>query len=340
MNKKEKIKIGIIGCGGLIGKFHTRNIADNFRDVKIKTVHDIKTDEVKLWANDLGIENITDDYKDIINDTEISSVVICSPTNTHVDYITQAAKAKKNIFCEKPIDLDPEKIKSALDIVKKNDITFQVGFMKRFDRTFSAMRTMVEEGKLGKQYITKITSRDPIPPTVDYIKTSGGIYADMTCHDFDLLRFLSGSEIDEVFAIGEAMIEPAFKEYDDFDITIINLRLKNGSLGLIENSEKTNFGYDQRVEMFGSEGCISADNPLATSINLKAGTNICIDNYHYWFIERYKDAYIEEFKYFFENIAAGRKTDTGGMGCLKAIQIGIAAKKSAKEGKFIKVEEI
>ena len=288
----------------------------------------------------MDIENITDDYKVILNDPEINGVLICSSAPTHVDYITQAANAKKNIFCEKPIDLDPVKIKSALDIVEKNGIVFQVDFMKRFDRTFLTMKNMVEEGKIGKQYIIKITSRDPYLPPLDYIKTSGGIFLDMTCHDFDLLRFLTGSEIEEVFAVGEVMIDPAIKESDDFDTAIINLKLKNGSLGLIENSEKTNFGYDQRVEMFGSGGCLSAGNPLMTRINLKSGNDICIDNQHYWFMERYKDAYIEEFRSFFKSIQENKESIVGGIDGLKAIQIGLAAKQSAKEGKFVKVEEI
>ncbi|MHB1254532.1 MAG: inositol 2-dehydrogenase [Candidatus Humimicrobiaceae bacterium] len=340
MNQKDKIKIGIIGGGGLIGKFHTKNIADNFHDVKIKTVHDIKINEIKKWAYDLGIDNITDDHNEIINDPEINCILICSPTPTHVDYIIQAANAKKNIFCEKPIDLDPKKIIPALNVVKKNGIVFQVGFMKRFDRTFLSMKNMVKEGKIGSQYITKITSRDPILSPLDYIKTCGGIFLDMTCHDFDLLRFLTGSEVKEVFAIGETMIEPAIKEFDDFDTTIINLKLKNGSLGLIENTEKTNFGYDQRVEMFGSGGCLSADNPLMTSISLKAGNDICIDNQHYWFMERYKDAYVEEFKSFFESIRQNKESAVGGIDGLKAIQIGLAAKQSAKERRFIEVEEV
>ena len=193
MNNEKKIILGILGCGGRIGKLHTKNIIYNFPHVTIKTIHDISIEDIQTWAYSLGIKNITNNSSDIFEDEEINSVLICSPTPTHVDYIISAANAKKDIFCEKPIDLNPERINIALDVVKKSGTIFQVGFMKRFDKTYSSMKKMVAEGKIGKQYIIKITSRDPYLPPLSYVKTSGGIFLDMSCHDFDLLRFLTGS---------------------------------------------------------------------------------------------------------------------------------------------------
>ena len=337
MNNEKKIILGILGCGGRIGKLHTKNIIYNFPHVTIKTIHDIAIEEIQTWAHSLGIKNITANSSDIFEDEEINSVLICSPTPTHVDYIISAANVKKDIFCEKPIDLNPERINIALDVVKKSGIIFQVGFMKRFDKTYSSMMRMVAEGKIGKQYIIKITSRDPYLPPLSYIKTSGGIFLDMSCHDFDLLRYLTGSEVEEVFAIGDVLIDPAIKQYDDYDMVVVNVKLANGSLGVIENCRKTNYGYDQRIEMFGSSGSISADNPLITSISLKSDNTIAIDNQHYWFMERYEDAYIEQFRSFFDSVKNNKPPLVGGVDGLKAILIGIAAKQSVKEGKPVRL---
>jgi len=332
MIEGEKIVLGIIGCGR-IGRLHTNNIIYNFPEVTIKTIQDIEVGSLMNWAKDLGIKNITANSNDIFSDNDINCVLICSPTPTHIDYIIAAANTKKDIFCEKPIDLDPKKTNVAIDSVKRNGVTLQVGFMKRFDKTYSLMKKMVSEGKIGKQYIIKITSRDPYLPPLNYIKTSGGIFLDMTCHDFDLLRFLTGSEVEEVFVMGDVFIDPSIRQYNDFDMVIVNVRMANGSLGVIENCRKTNFGYDQRIEMFGSYGSVYADNPLVTTISLKSDNIIEIDNQTYWFMERYKDAYIEQFRSFFNSVKNNKPPLVNGVDCLKAILIGIAAKKSAKESK-------
>lgn len=337
MMNDKKIVLGIIGCGGRIGKLHTKNIAYNFPQVIIKTLYDIDISNIKVLAEELGIKNVTNNCKDIFNDEEINCVLVCSPTPTHVDYVISAADAKKNIFCEKPIDLNPERINLALDAVKKNKVLFQVGFMKRFDRNFSSMKRMVSDGKIGKQYIIKITSRDPYLPPLSYVKTSGGIFLDMSCHDFDLLRFLTNSEVVEVFAIGDVLIDPSIKQYEDYDTVIVNFKLKNGSLGVIENCRKTNYGYDQRIEIFGSNGSIFVENPLITSISLKSENAICFDNQHYWFMERYELAYIEQFRSFFESVKDNKEPVVGGIDGLKAILIGIAAKQSIKKGIPIKL---
>src|SRR4030042_1922034 len=270
MNNEKKIILGVLGCGGRIGKLHTKNIIYNFPHVTIKTIHDIAIEEIQTWAHSLGIKNITDNSSDIFEDEEINSVLICSPTPTHVDYIISAANVKK--------------------------------------------------------YILKITSRDPYLPPLSYVKTSGGIFLDMSCHDFDLLRYLTGSEVEEVFAIGDVLIDPAIKQYDDYDMVVVNVKLANGSLGVIEHCRKTNYGYDQRIEMFGSTGSISADNPLITSISLKSDKTIAIDNQHYWFMERYEDAYIEQFRSFFDSVKNNKPSLVGGVDGLKAILVGIAAK--------------
>jgi myo-inositol 2-dehydrogenase / D-chiro-inositol 1-dehydrogenase len=337
MINDKKIILGVIGSGGRIGRLHTKNIIYNFPNITIKTIQDIETKPLKELANDLSIKNITIDCNDIFNDNEINCVMICSPNPTHVDYIISAANAKKNIFCEKPIDLDPQRINFALDVVEKNGIIFQVGFMKRFDKTFSSMQKMVADGKIGKQYIIKITSRDPYFPPLSYIKTSGGIFLDMSCHDFDLMRYLTGSEVKEIYATGDVLIDPDIRLYNDYDMVVVNVKLANGSLGVIENCRKTNYGYDQRVEMFGSLGSISADNPLVTSISLKSDKTIAIDNQHYWFMERYEDAYIAQFGSFFESVENNKPPLVGGDDGLKAILIGIAAKQSVKEDKPVRM---
>jgi myo-inositol 2-dehydrogenase/D-chiro-inositol 1-dehydrogenase len=333
----KKIVVGIIGYGGRIGKIHTRNIIFNFPEVKVKYACDINIEEIKDWAYGLGITKVTKNHEELLKDDEVSSVFICSPTPTHVDYIIQAANAGKDIFCEKPIDLDPEKIKKALNVIKKNNVILQVGFMKRFDKNFIKLKELINNGEVGSLYLIKITSRDPFFPPLEYLKASGGLFLDMTCHDFDLLRYLIGNEIEEVFAIGRVFKEPRLKGFNDFDTAVINLNFRNEVLGIIENSRGTNYGYDQRIELFGSRGCITVSNPRLSQISFSKEEKIVNENPYYWFIERYTNSYINEIKYFFEVIKNNKEPIVTGLDSLKALLIGLAAKRSAEENKPIKI---
>lgn len=334
----KKIKVGIIGAGR-IGKLHAENLINNISSVEVKSIADVFADKIETWAHELGIKNVYSDYHDILNDPEIDAILICSSTNTHSPISIEAAKAGKHIFCEKPIDYDLDRIHAVLDAVKTAGVKFQVGFNRRFDHNFKAVRDMVQAGKIGDPHIIKVTSRDPEPPSAEYAKVSGGMFLDMTIHDFDMVRYLSGSEVDEVFAAAAVLVDPAIGQAGDVDTALITLKFKNGAIGVIDNSRKAVYGYDQRVEVFGSKGGISVSNDIGSSAVLSTSEGVFSDKPKYFFLERYKDSFITELKDFFEAIEEDKETPVTGIDGLKPVLIAFAAKKSLLEGRSIKVEE-
>lgn len=257
----DKINVGILGAGR-IGKLHAENIVNYVREANLISIADIYVDEEKeRWAKKIGVDLHNDPDK-IINDTNIDAVLICSSTNTHADLIIQSARAGKHIFCEKPIDFNLEKINEALSEVDKAGVKLQVGFVRRFDHNHKKVRDVVASGELGRPHIVKITSRDPEPPSLDYVKVSGGLFMDMMIHDFDMARYLSGSEIIEVTAYGNSLIDESLNELDDVDTAVVVLKFSNGSLGVIDNSRKAVYGYDQRTEVHCEQGCVQVANDV------------------------------------------------------------------------------
>jgi len=332
-----KIKLGILGAGR-IGKMHAENIKRYFNDVaEIKAVADVFADKISDWAKNLGIDKVYNEHRAIMEDKEIDAVLICSSTDTHCQFIIEAAKEKKHIFCEKPIDFDLEKIKTALSEVDKAGVKLQIGFQRRFDHNFRKIKDMIQEGKIGDIHILKITSRDPEPPPIDYIKVSGGIFLDMTIHDFDMARYLTGSEVEEVFAVANVLVDKRIGEVGDVDTAIVTLRFKNGALGVIDNSRRSVYGYDQRVEVFGNKGCLIAGNDTPTNVVYSTNEGIISEKPKYFFIERYKDAYIEEMRAFIEALIYDKNTPVSGIDGLEPVIIGLAAKKSLEEGKPVKI---
>ncbi|MTK11325.1 MAG: inositol 2-dehydrogenase [Clostridiaceae bacterium] len=334
----KKIVLGIIGAGR-IGKLHAENVINNFVDVKVKAIADVYADNIKDWAANLGIENVYSDYHDILNDSEINTVLICSSTNTHSPISIEAANAGKHIFCEKPIDYDLDRIAAALDAVKKAGVKYQVGFNRRFDHNFSKVREYVKEGKIGDPHIIKVTSRDPEPPSAEYARVSGGMFLDMTIHDFDMVRYLSGSEVTEVYTNATVLVDPAIGEAGDVDTALITLKFKNGAIGIIDNSRRAAYGYDQRVEVFGSKGGVTVSNDAPTSAVLSTAEGVFSDKPKYFFLERYKDSFVEELKQFFDAIKNDTPTPVEGIDGLKPVIIAIAAKKSYEEGRPVRIEE-
>lgn len=333
----KKLKLGIIGAGR-IGRMHAENIVSNFRYVEVKAVADIFADKIKAWAEELGIKNVYKDYKNILEDKEIDAVLIFSSTDTHAQIIIEAANSGKDIFCEKPIDFNLDRIKQALDAVEKANVKFQIGFNRRFDHNFKRVYDLIQEGKIGDVHIVKITSRDPEPPPIEYVKSSGGLFFDMMIHDFDMARFLTGSDVTEVFASAAVLIDPAIGEAGDVDTAIVSLKFENGALGVIDNSRKAVYGYDQRVEVFGSKGCITVSNDTPSSAVLSSAEGVISDKPKYFFPERYKDAYIEEMKAFFDCIINDKKPIVTGRDGLEPVLIGMAANRSLVEGRPIKIE--
>ena len=232
--KMKKVRIGLLGAGR-IGKLHGENLAHAVPEAELYAVADpFMNDATRAWAADMGIEKCYEDPEMIFSDPSIEAVFICSSTNTHAEFIMRAAKAGKHIFCEKPIDTNLDKINEALEAVKQAGVKLQVGFVRRFDHNHKMVRDTVASGRLGKPNIVKVTSRDPDHQSMDYIKVSGGIFMDMTIHDFDMVRYLAGSEVTEVTAYGAALSGAGYDKYDDVDTAIVMMKFENGALGVID----------------------------------------------------------------------------------------------------------
>ncbi len=334
---KESV-LGIIGAGR-IGKLHADNLHE-LSGVRIKAVSDIFADQLKDWARSLDISVLTSEYQDILSDREIDAVLVCSPTNTHTQIIEEAAKAGKHIFCEKPVSFEIDKTLKAIEAVQKADVNLQIGFNRRFDHNFRRIRTAVTSGEIGNPHIIKITSRDPEPPSADYIKHSGGIFLDMAIHDFDLARFLIGSEVAEVYTAGAVLVDPVIGELGDMDTAVTTLRFENGAICVVDNSRKAVYGYDQRVEVFGSDGCITVGNDFHNTARIMTKNHVYQDNPKYFFLERYHEAYIDELKAFLDSIRNGTEVVVNGLDGFKAELIAYSARLSWLEKRPVKTSEV
>lgn len=334
------MKVGIIGFGR-IGKVHAESILRHSKGVEIKSIADPFIDEnAKNWAKQNGILNVYTDYKKIINDDEIKAVLICCPTDKHFIVSKEAILSGKHVFCEKPVSHDVKEILEIKELVKKHKVKYQVGFNRRFDKNFMAARQAVEAGEIGDLHILKITSRDPAPPPVSYVKVSGGIFLDMTIHDFDMVRYMSGEEVDEVYAFGGVLVDEEIGKAGDIDTAIISMKLKSGALAVIDNSRQAAYGYDQRVEAFGSKGQVVAKNELNNTVSICKKDGVTNSTPKYFFLERYMGAYTNEISEFVNAIVNDTDTVCGIDDGLKPVLIGLAAKKSIKENRPVKISEI
>ncbi|OON42924.1 inositol 2-dehydrogenase [Klebsiella pneumoniae] len=330
------LKIGIIGAGR-IGKLHVDNL-QLMPQVKIKAVSDVVIGHLEKWAQDKGISTLTTNYQDLLADPEIDAVFICSPTNTHAQIIKEAALAKKHIFCEKPVSFSVEETLEALEVVKEQWVSLQVGFNRRFDRNFRKVYDLIQQGEVGQPHILKITSRDPQPPSIEYVRSSGGLFMDMMINDFDMARYVMNSEVVEVFAYGTTLIDPSIQEVNDVDTAIVTLKFANGALGVIDNSRQAVYGYDQRVEVFGEKGAVAADNCCPTTVQVSKTEGIVKDKPLYFFLERYTQAYIEEVTQFTKSIIEGQAVICSGNDGLQAERIAKAAKESLLTGKPVQIK--
>lgn len=334
-----KYIVGLIGLGR-IGKLHAENLCRRIPDCKVKIAADIKIDDkLKQLGAELGIGKLTTDVNEIFNDSEINVVVICSSTDTHAKYIQEAAKAKKNIFCEKPIDTDLARIQETLAIVKKSGVKLQIGFNRRFDHNFKRIRDATIAGQLGNVQIVKITSRDPSPPPVSYLQLSGGLFFDMTIHDWDMARYQAGSEVTEVYATGDALVNPEIKKID-IDTAAAILKFKNGAMCLVDNCRQAVYGYDQRVEVFGSKGAAMADNDTPNNVKIYSSENTTQDKIPLFFLERYMGSYEVEMNYFFDCLSKNVQPLPSGEDGMMAVVVAMAASKSLKENRPVKISEI
>lgn len=339
MNETKFLRLGVIGAGR-IGKIHAESLATRVPGARLMAIADIDLQSAQETAARLHIPNALADYHAMLANPAIDAVVICSSTDTHARMIIEAAAAGKHIFCEKPIDHDLAKIDAALAAVNKANMKLQIGFNRRFDANFRKVRQMVAEGKIGVPHILRITSRDPAPPPVSYIKVSGGIFLDMTIHDFDMARYLMGSEVVEVYTAAGVLVDPAIGEAGDVDTAVITLRFENGAIGTIDNSRQAVYGYDQRAEVFGSGGMVSTLNNLPDSHIYSAADGVHSAKPLYFFLERYMESFVSEMKDFVNCVQQDKNPPVTGTDGRIAVVIGMAARKSYLEHRPILLSEV
>lgn len=333
------LKIGIIGAGR-IGKVHLESISYHVKGAEVVAMADpFMNDETKSFVEGFGVKKIYTDYKEIINDPEIDAVLVCSSTDTHAPISIEAINAGKHVFCEKPLANTVDKILEIADALKAHpEIKFQVGFNRRFDHNFAAVRKSYDEGKIGDAQILKITSRDPQAPPVGYCAAS--IFLDMTIHDFDMACFLTNSDVEELYVYADALINPSIREYGDFDTAIISLKMANGALAVIDNSRQAMYGYDQRAELFGSKGMVATSNDTLSSAVISTADGVTGEKPLYFFLERYMESFSEEVRQFVAAVENGTDTPVGIHAGLQSVKIALAAEKSANEGRPVKLSEI
>lgn len=298
---QEKINIGIIGAGRM-GNVHAKNFAFHVPQAKVIAIADPNIKAAEQCAQNFNIAKATTNNDEIIEDANIHAVIICSPTITHAKIALEAANAGKHILCEKPLGTDIELIDKAIDTAKNNNLLFQVGFNRRFDPSFQHAKELISAGKIGEPHILRITSRDPEPPSYKFLETSGGIFLETTIHDFDMSRYILDDEAIEIYAIGNSFIDPKIEELVGIDTSITTLQYGGGTLCTIDNSWKTSYGYDQRLEIFGSEGCIVVSNKHLNDTMLWGDHGITSSKHLYFFVERYAESFLLEARHFIDCI--------------------------------------
>lgn len=327
--------IGLIGCGR-IGQLHARHLA-GIEGLRLAAVCDAVPTASASLAAELDVP-VADDPSALMARSDVDAVAICSPTESHVDLITEAAAAGLPAFCEKPISLDLAEAERAVSAVVAAGTAVQLGFNRRFDPSHRAVATAARDGELGELHIVRITSRDPAPPPQDYVAGSGGIFADMMIHDFDMARFVTGAEVAEVYAAGAVRIDPAIGELGDWDTAAALLTHADGTITTIDNSRQAVYGYDQRVEAFGSAGAMASQNPTVHAAVRSGPAGTASAPMPWFFTERYAQSYRAEWAAFVEVLAGGQPPVTleDGRACLA---IALAATRSAREARPVAMTE-
>ena len=335
------LKIGVVGCGR-IGKLHINNLINSVPGVQVVAAADPMLDKsgAREWLAERKITNVSTDFMDVINNPEVDVVFVCSSTDTHCDVSMAAVQAGKHVFCEKPIDYDIDKIKKLLALVEEKGVKFQVGFNRRFDHNHKAVADAVKDGTIGDPHIVIVSSRDPEPPPASYVAVSGGIFYDMMIHDFDMARFLAGSEVTEVNAVGSVLVDPGIGEAGDVDTALVTLKFANGAIGVIDNSRKAAYGYDQRVEVFGSEGCAEDQNDTPNTAVLSTADGAVHGVAYKVMWDRYTGAFVAEMQAFADAVINDKETPVTGEDGLYPVLMAAAATKSLHEGRPVKISEI
>jgi myo-inositol 2-dehydrogenase/D-chiro-inositol 1-dehydrogenase len=330
--------IGVLGTGR-IGRLHADLLSRRVPGASLAAVFDARPAAARALAEALRVPAAATVDELLALDT-VDAVAICTSTDTHVDLIVAAAAFGKPIFCEKPVSRELAEIDRALAAVGEARSYFQVGFNRRFDPAHASVRSAVASGAVGDVHLVRISSRDPSPPPLSYARTSGGLFLDMTIHDFDMARFVTGSEVVEVFARGAVRITPELAELGYIDTAVVTLVHENGALTVIDNSRQAVYGYDQRVEAFGSKGLAASENPLVHTGSVRTADGVQAATLPYFFLERYVPSYIAQWEALVAALRGDLPSPVDGADGRAPIAIGIAAERSLREGRPVTVAEI
>lgn len=336
----DKVVVAIFGLGR-IGKVHAEILQKHVDAATVKYAVDANlNEEMKSWAASLGIPHVANDPAQAFADPEVNAVYICTSTNTHSDYITMSARAGKDIFCEKPLDSDLGRLAVALKEVDKAGVLFQTGLMRRFDRNHSLVKKTIQSGEIGQAQMIKITGRDTVISPYDYLKVSGGIFFDMMIHDFDMIRFLSGSEVDEVYAAGSVFVDKRLSDIPDVDTAVAVLRLASGAIAVVDSGRQAFYGHDQRSEVYCSKGTVQAMNETESTVVVSNGEGVHCPKPYDFFINRYMQAYIEQAIGFIDCVKTKKPTAVTANDGIQAIRIAKAAQMSFDQHRPVKVSEV
>lgn len=333
----QKINIAVIGTGRM-GSVHVANLARNIPEANLSAICDIRLDVAQALADELGIQRVERDYRELLVDPEIEAVLIAASTPAHAMIIQDAANAGKHIFCEKPLALDLESIDDALAVVEKAGVKLQVGFNRRFDKSFQRVKQIVASGEIGRPCILHIISRDPEVPMMEFMRVSGGMFLDMSIHDLDMARYQIG-DVEEIYAVGNVLIEPELDSFGDVDTSLITLKFANGAIGMIDNSRQAVFGYDQRLEVLCLNGTAIADNEVEHTVRKGDQNGFHSARIPHFFMQRYAPCYVEEVRQFIECVREDKPTPINGEDGRAAVVLGHAAWRSLRENRPVMISE-
>jgi myo-inositol 2-dehydrogenase/D-chiro-inositol 1-dehydrogenase len=337
--KNQVLQVGIIGAGR-IGRIHARSLACLIPEAQAAAIADVEAGAARRAAEAFRIPKAVSDYREILADRQIQAVAICAPTPLHSALIGEAAAAGKHIFCEKPIDFDLGRIDAALAAVKRAGVKLQVGFNRRFDANFARVRRAVAEGEIGEPQLLHIVSRDPGPPPLSYLKASGGIFMDMTIHDFDMARFLIGAEVEEVYTQAAVTVDPAIGRAGDLDTAVVLLKFAGGVIGTIDNCRQAVYGYDQRVEVLGTKGAAASRNNYPNSVVFSGAQAVRRDLPLAFFLERYAESFVTEMRLFAQAVLEDKPTPVSGPDGRHPVVMARAARKSYDEHRPVRLAEV